>query len=43
MNKNCYNSRISDDIDMKLRPLSKLEKINTVTSSRFQDEFALTN
>ena len=43
MNKNCYNSRISNDADMKLGPLTKLEKINTVTSRRFQDDFTLTN
>ena len=28
---------------MKLEPLSKLEKINTMTSRKFHDGFALTN
>ena len=29
--KNCYNSRISNDIDIKLGPVIKLNKKNTVT------------
>ena len=32
MIKNCYNSKTSKDIDMKLGPLSKLEKRNKMTS-----------
>ena len=31
MKENCYNSRTSDDIDMKLRPLTKLGKRNKAT------------
>ena len=30
--ENCHNSRISDDIDMKLGPVTKLEKRNKITS-----------
>ena len=32
MNKNCHNSRSSNDIDMKLGPVTKLDKKNTTTS-----------
>ena len=30
--ENCYNSRTSDDIDMKLGPVTKLDKRNKTTS-----------
>ena len=30
--ENCYNSRTSDDIDMKLGPITKLDKRNKTTS-----------
>ena len=26
LKKNCYNSRASDDIDIKLRPVTKIDK-----------------
>ena len=29
--KNCHNSRTSNDIDMELRPVTKLDKTNTTT------------
>ena len=32
---NCHNSRTSDDIDMKLRPVFKLDKGNKTTSKNF--------
>ena len=35
-NKNCLNSKISNNIDMKLEPLSKLEMENTMTSKEFE-------
>ena len=34
INKNCHNSRSSTDIDMKLKPVTKLEKRNTPTSKK---------
>ena len=30
--ENCYNSRTSHDIDMRLGPVAKLDKRNTATS-----------
>ena len=36
--QNCYNSRTSDDIDMKLRPVTKLYKRNKTTSKKFDDD-----
>ena len=33
--KNCHNSRTSDDIDMKLGPVTKLDKRNKTTSKKF--------
>ena len=33
--ENCHNSRISDDIDMKLGPVTKLDKRNKTTSKKF--------
>ena len=35
---NCHNSRTSDDIDMKLGPLPKLDKRNKKTSEKFDDD-----
>ena len=32
---NCHNSRTSDDIDMKLGPVTKLHKRNKTTSKKF--------
>ena len=36
--KNCHNSRTSDDIDMKLGPVTKLDKRNKTTSKKFVDD-----
>ena len=35
MKENCYNSRTSDDIDLKLGPVTKLDKINKTTCKKF--------
>ena len=32
--RNCYNSRTSDDIDMKPGPVTKLDKMNKTTSKK---------
>ena len=32
INEKCHNSRTSDDIDMKLEPVTKLDKGNNATS-----------
>ena len=34
---NCYNSRTSDDIDMKLGPVTKLDKRKKATSKKFDE------
>ena len=31
---NCHNSRTSNDIDMKLGPVTKIDKINKTTSKK---------
>ena len=36
--RNCYNSRNTDDNDMKLGPVTKLDKINKATSRIFGDD-----
>ena len=36
--ENCHNSRTSIDIDMKLEPVSELDKRNTTTSKKFDDD-----
>ena len=41
--RNHRNSRISDDIDMKLGPVTKLDKRNKTTSKRFYDDVMSTN
>ena len=33
--ENCHNYRTSDDIDMKLGPVTKLDKRNKATSKKF--------
>ena len=33
--KNCHDSRTSDNIDMKPRPVTKLDKSNKTTSKKF--------
>ena len=35
--ENCHNSRTSDDIDMKLGPITKLYKRNKTTSKNFDE------
>ena len=35
---NCHNSRTSDDTDMKLGPVTKLDKRNKTSSKKFDDE-----
>ena len=37
LNENYDNSRASDDINMKLRPVTKLDKKNKTTSKKFDD------
>ena len=36
--ENCHNSRTSDDIDMKLGPVTIFEKRNKTTSKNFDDD-----
>ena len=36
--ENCHNSRTSDDIYMKLGPVTKLDKINKKLSKKFDDD-----
>ena len=36
--RNCHNSWNSDDIDMKLGQVTKLDKRNKTTSKRFEDD-----
>ena len=36
--ENCHNSRSSDDIDMKLGPVTELNKRNKATSKKFDDD-----
>ena len=36
--ENCHNCRISDDIDMTLGPVTKLDKRNKATSKKFDDD-----
>ena len=40
---NCHNSRITDDIDLKLGPVTKIEKRNKTKSSKFDDNVMLTS
>ena len=39
MNKNGYNSRASNNTDIKLRPLTKLDKRNMTTSKHYNNDF----
>ena len=44
INENCcYNSRNSDDIDMKLGQVTKFDKRNTATSKKFDDDVMSAN
>ena len=36
--ENCHNSRTSNDVDMKLEPINKLDKRNNTTSNKFDDD-----
>ena len=36
--ENCHNSRTSDDIDIKLGPVTKLHKRNKTTLKKFDDD-----
>ena len=41
--KNCHNSRISDDIDMKLGPVTKLDRKNKSKSEKIDDDVIWTS
>ena len=36
--ENCHNSRTNNDIDMKLGPVTKIEKGNKTTSKKLDDD-----
>ena len=38
MKENCHNSRTSDNTDLKLGPVTKLEKRNKAMSKEFDDD-----
>ena len=40
---NCHNSRTSDDIDVKLGPVTKLDKRNKIRSKKFDDDVMSAN
>ena len=42
MKENCHNSRTSDNINMKLEPVTKPDKINKTTAKK-DDDFLLSN
>ena len=41
--ENCHNSRTSDDIDMKLGTVTKLDKRNKKTAKKFDDDLLSEN
>ena len=43
MNENCHKSRTSHDIDIKLRPVTKLSKKNAATSKIFEEDIMSIN
>ena len=43
MKRNCHNSRTSDDTDMKLGSVTKLNKRNKTTSKQFDNDVMLEN
>ena len=43
MKENCHNSRTSDDTDMKLGPVTKLDKRKKTTSKKFGDDLTSVN
>ena len=40
---NCHNSRTRDDIDIKLGPVTKLDKRNKTTSKKFDEDVMSAN
>ena len=38
MKENCHNSKTSDDVDMKLGPVSKLDERNKKKSRKFDSD-----
>ena len=38
MKENCQNSRYDNDIDIKLRPVTKLDKRNKIPSKQFDND-----
>ena len=40
---NCHNSRTSDDIVMKLGPVTKFDKTNETTSKKLEDDLIWEN
>ena len=43
INENCHDSRASDDIDMKLGAVTKIDKRNKTTSKKFDVDVMSTN
>ena len=43
INENCHNSRKSYDIDMKLGPVTKIDKRNMATSKKIEDHVISAN
>ena len=43
MKENCHNSRSNDDIDMKLGPVTKLDKRNKTTSKKIGNDVMSAN
>ena len=43
MKENCHNSRTSDDIDMKLGPVTKFDKRNKTMQKKFDDNVMSAN
>ena len=41
--ENCHNSRTSDDIDMKLEPVTKLDKRKKTMSKKYDDDVMTKN
>ena len=41
--ENCHNSRVNDDIDMNLRPVTKFDKKNKTTSKKIDNDVILAN
>ena len=41
--ENCHNSRASDDIDIKLGPVTKLDKRNKTMSQKIEDNIMSEN